>query len=201
MPMNLLVASGNRGKIKEFADLLDDLPVSLIGLKDAEIETGVDETGSTFEENAVLKARGYSAEAGVWTLADDSGLEVEALNGRPGVLSARYGGENTPFDRRIEMLLDELAATGDVQRRARFVCVIAVADPGGEIKYVATGECIGSIAKFPRGSNGFGYDPVFVPYGFTQTFGELSAEVKRQISHRAIASAKIIEYFRDFTGG
>lgn len=199
--MKLLIATGNEGKIKEFAEFLGDLPVDLVGLRDVAIYNEVEETGSTFEENAVLKARGYAAISGVWTLADDSGLEVEALGNRPGVLSARYGGEHTPFDRKIEMLLDEMVATGDAGRRARFVCAIAVADSRGDIQYVAKGECKGAIAQKPKGENGFGYDPIFVPEGFTQTFGELSGEVKGQISHRALATAKIIEYFRDFTKG
>jgi XTP/dITP diphosphohydrolase len=199
--MKLLVATNNQGKVKEFSGLLADLRIELAGLKDMGIDTEVEETGATFEENAILKARGYASDARIWTLADDSGLEVEALGGRPGVLSARYGGEDTGFDRKIGMLLDEIASTGDPHRRARFVCSLAVADDRGEIKYLAEGTCSGRIAPGPRGDNGFGYDPIFVPEGFTQTFGELPREVKGRISHRALASAKIIRYFRDFTGG
>jgi XTP/dITP diphosphohydrolase len=196
MAMKLLVASSNQGKIAEFAGLLEHLPFELLGLRDIIAVPDVEETGATFEENAVLKAREYAVHSGIWTLADDSGLEVEALGGRPGVHSARYGGENTSFREKIGMLLDELAKAANPSRRARFVSVIAIADGQGRIRYVAEG----TITDGPRGENGFGYDPVFIPEGFAQTFGELSGDVKRQISHRARASAKIIQYLRDFTG-
>jgi XTP/dITP diphosphohydrolase len=198
--MKLLVASSNQGKVNEFAGLLGNLPIELLGLKDIPAVPDVEETGATFEDNAVLKACEYAIHSGLWTLADDSGLEVEGLGGRPGVLSARYGGENTPFSEKIEMLLGELKDAGSRSRHARFVCVIAIADDQGRIKYSAEGRCEGAIANSPRGENGFGYDPIFVPEGFQQTFGELSGDIKGQISHRARASAKIIRYLRHFTG-
>jgi XTP/dITP diphosphohydrolase len=198
--MKLVLATNNAGKVREFADLLSGLPVELLSLRDAGDFPEVEETGATFEENAVLKARGYAIQSGIWALADDSGLEIEALGNRPGVLSARYGGEGTGFDKKMEMLLAELGSTGDPDRRARFVSAIAVADERGEIKYVAEGTVSGHITVSPRGSNGFGYDPIFVPDGYEQTFGELSDDIKGQISHRSRASAKIIRFLSGFIG-
>ena len=198
--LNLLIATNNAGKLNEFAGLLSGLPVRLLGLAEFENIGEVEETGATFEENAVLKASGYALRSGMWSLADDSGLEVEALGGRPGVHSARYAGSGTGYEQKIAALLKEIEAAGDAERRARFVSVIAIADERGEIKFLAKCECPGRIAAAPRGSNGFGYDPVFIPEGFRQTFGELLPDTKEQISHRALASAKIIRYLRDFTG-
>jgi XTP/dITP diphosphohydrolase len=198
--MKLLIATNNAGKLNEFAGLLKGLPVNLSGLAEFGDLDEIDETGVTFEENAVLKARGYATGARMWALADDSGLEVEALGGRPGVYSARYAGSAAGYEQKITALLNEIDATGDVQRRAKFVSVIAIADEGGEIRFLAEGVCPGAIALAPRGKNGFGYDPIFIPDGFAQTFGELSPDIKEQISHRARATAKIIRYLRDFTG-
>jgi len=198
--MKLLIASSNRGKVSEFAALFEKLPFELIGLQDIPDPPEVEETGATFEENAVLKAREYALHTGLLTLADDSGLEIEALGGRPGILSARYGGENTSFGEKIERLLGELSKAQGSSRRARFVSVIAIADAHGEIKFCAEGRCEGMIADSPRGENGFGYDPIFVPEGFELSFGELSDDIKGQISHRARASAEIIRFFHAFTG-
>jgi XTP/dITP diphosphohydrolase len=198
--LNLLIATHNAGKLNEFAGFLTGLPIRLQSLKEYENIGEVEETGVTFEENAVLKARGYALRAGIWAMADDSGLEVEALGGRPGVYSARYAGSAAGYGQKMAALLNELSETGDPDRRARFVSVITIADEQGEIKFLAEGICAGTIARAPRGKNGFGYDPVFIPDGFGQTFGELTAGVKDQISHRARATAKIIRYLRDFTG-
>ena len=198
--MKLLIATNNTGKLNEFAGLLTGLPIHLRSLAEFENIGEVEETGVTFEENAVLKARGYALRAGMWALADDSGLEVEALGGRPGVYSARYAGSAASYEQKMAALLNELNETGDAGRRARFVSVIAIADKQGDIKFLADGICAGTIAGAPRGKNGFGYDPVFIPDDFGQTFGELTAGVKDQISHRARATAKIIRYLRDFTG-
>jgi XTP/dITP diphosphohydrolase len=197
--MKLLVATNNAGKIRELNEYLMDLPIELFGLSAFENVSDVEETGATFAENAILKARSYARQTGFWALSDDSGLEVEALNGAPGVFSARYAGENAGDAERIEKLLDELAETGDESRRARFVCVIAIADETGEIKFLAEGVCEGKIALKPRGANGFGYDPIFIPAGFEQTFGELSSTVKGEISHRERAIKKIIRFLRNFT--
>jgi XTP/dITP diphosphohydrolase len=197
--MKLVVGTNNAGKIRELNELLADLPVEIAGLDNFENIADVEETGETFAENAILKATDYARQTGFWALSDDSGLEVEALEGAPGVYSARYAGEGAVDRERIAKLLGELAATGDRTRRARFVCVMAVADQNGEIRYLAEGVCEGAIAPAPSGANGFGYDPIFVPDGFTETFGELSSTVKQEISHRARAIKKIIRFFRDFT--
>jgi XTP/dITP diphosphohydrolase len=194
----ILVATGNAGKIRELEEFLADLPVVLRGLKEFPDVPEVEETGATFAENAGLKATGYAVQARLWTLADDSGLEVDALNGAPGVFSARYAGENASDAEKIGKLLGELGKTNN--RRARFVCAMAVADENGEIKFVSEGICDGQIALKPRGAKGFGYDPIFIPDGFSETFGELSNEVKRKISHRARAMEKIIQYLRRFYG-
>ncbi|HKR02146.1 MAG TPA: XTP/dITP diphosphatase [Pyrinomonadaceae bacterium] len=183
----LLIATGNRGKVAEYQSLLATLPLQLRDLSEFPGAGEVEETGATFSENAILKARVYALRTGLWTLADDSGLEVEALGGAPGIYSARYGGAGATDARRVEKLLEALSGFDNGERRARFVCVIAIADPRGEIANVSTGRCEGLIAFSPRGSNGFGYDPVFIPDGFEQTFGELTRETKERISHRARA--------------
>ena len=197
--MKLVVGTYNAGKIKELNELLAGLPIEIFGLEKFENVADVEESGETFAENAILKASSYARQTGYWALSDDSGLEVEALKGAPGVYSARYAGENAGDADRIEKLLGELAETGDETRRARFVCVMALADEGGEIRFLAEGVCEGKIAQTTKGANGFGYDPVFVPEGFEQTFGELSSTVKGEISHRARAIKKIIRFLRDFT--
>lgn len=196
--MEIVIATKNAGKVKELAALLADLPVNLRSLNDFENIVEPEETGDDFIANAVLKARDYARQTGLWVVADDSGLEVEALDNAPGVFSARYAGENATGEERINKLLSELNKTGNENRRARFVCAMAVADDRSEIRYVAEGACGGSIVDAPKGTNGFGYDPVFVPEGFSETFGELSDEIKREISHRAHASKKIIAYLRHF---
>jgi XTP/dITP diphosphohydrolase len=197
--LKLLVGTNNPGKIRELGELLADLPVELFGLKGFENVVEPEETGATFLENARLKADSYARQTGFWALSDDSGLEVEALGGAPGVYSARYAGAAASDAERIAKLLTELAETGDERRRARFVCVMAIADEKGAIKFAAEGICEGKIAENPRGVNGFGYDPIFVPEGFTETFGELSSTVKGEISHRARAIKKIMRYLHTFT--
>lgn len=197
--MKILVATNNAGKIKELNEFLADLPIELFGLKHFENTFEPAETGATFADNAILKANSYALQTGFRALSDDSGLEVEALNGAPGVFSARYAGENATDAERIFKLLDELAATDNKSRRARFVCAMAIADETGEIKFLAEGTCEGKIALKPRGANGFGYDPIFVPDGYEQTFGELSSAIKGKISHRAQAIGKIMRFLRSFT--
>lgn len=197
--MKLLVGTNNKGKIKELNEFLTDLPVQLFGLSSFENISDVEETGVTFPENAILKANYYALQTGFWVLSDDSGLEVEALNGAPGVFSARYAGENATDEQRSIKLLDELAVTNDKSRRARFVCAMAISDKNGEIRFLAEGICGGKIALKPSGANGFGYDPIFIPDGFEQTFGELSSTIKHKISHRARAIEKIIRFLRNFT--
>ena len=199
-PPTIVLATGNPGKIRELGDLLATAPVELLSLRDFAEIRDVEETGSTFEENAVIKARGFALQTGQHALADDSGLEIAALGNEPGVRSARFAGNDANYDVKISKLLGMLDATGDTNRRARFVCVIAVSDSTGRILHTAEGECRGSIASGPRGVNGFGYDPIFIPDGYEQTFGELGDDVKRGISHRARAAELIIRYLLHFTG-
>ena len=196
--MHLLVATKNAGKVKELNALLADLPLKLRSLDEFPNIVEAEENGVTFAENAVLKAQSYARQTGLETLADDSGLEVEALGGKPGVFSARYAGENAGDAERIKKLLRELDETKDSERRARFVCAMAISNPEGEIKFLAEGACDGRISPAAKGTNGFGYDPVFVPEGYEQTFGELPDPIKRRISHRARAVKKIIQYLRAF---
>ena len=198
MSIELLIATRNPGKINELRGLLQSSPYRLIGLDDLPEVAEVEETGRTFSENACLKAAGYARQSGHLALADDSGLEVEALNGRPGVLSARYGGEGTSFGEKMALLLGEMERSPDNSRRARFVCSIAVAGPTGDILSISDGVCPGKIAPAPRGTGGFGYDPLFVPDGFDQTFGELPDAVKQKISHRFRAFEEIIPFLRRF---
>ena len=196
--MKILIATTNEGKIAEFRSLLSDERLEFIGLDAFSDIPDIEETGNTFAENAKLKAVSYSSYFGLHTLADDSGLEVEALNGRPGVFSARYGGVNIDYAAKIRLLLDEINAAEKRSRTASFVSHIVFASPDGDVLFEAEGVCKGSIAFEPKGSNGFGYDPVFIPDGFDQTFGELSDDVKQKVSHRAHAIAKIMRYLRDF---
>ncbi|MBC7898757.1 MAG: RdgB/HAM1 family non-canonical purine NTP pyrophosphatase [Saprospiraceae bacterium] len=196
--IKLIVATNNQGKIRELALLLADVPVTLKTLGNFSDIVEVEETGSTFTENAILKARGYALQTGQMALADDSGLEVNALNGAPGVFSARYGGEHIGFDKKMLRILSEMADLPGQDRSAQFVCVMAIADAAGEILCTAEGSCKGKIAFKPRGLGGFGYDPIFEPEGHEMTFGELPDLIKQEISHRARASAIINRFLRDF---
>lgn len=196
----ILIATGNRGKIAEIRVLLGTVPVDFHNLADFPDIAEVDETGSTFTENAELKAAGYAKATGLWSIADDSGLEIEALGGRPGVFSARYGGDHLNFPGKMKLVLDEMQDSGKPNRDARFVCVMSIADDKGRILSSAEGECRGRIASEPRGKGGFGYDPIFIPDGFERTFGELPDIVKAQISHRSRAAEKIMRYLLDFIG-
>jgi XTP/dITP diphosphohydrolase len=185
--MRLLIATTNVGKVREYQQLLTGLNFDLLGLEDLGIDTDVDETGSTYEENAGLKARTYAELSGLLTLADDSGLEVDALNGRPGVHSARYATDSAA---RIQKLLKELDGLPDEKRTARFQCVIALAWPDGRTE-MTMGSCDGYIAHEPHGSNGFGYDPIFYLPEYSATMAELPEEVKNTLSHRARAAQQM----------
>ncbi len=196
--LELLVATNNEGKVAELKKLLSDFPVRLRSLREFADASDVAETGKSFRENAALKAHGYALQTNLWALADDSGLEVAALDGAPGIFSARYAGENANDREKINKLLRELNEKQPAERFARFVCAMAIADEKGEIKFVAEGVCDGRISMEPRGNNGFGYDPIFIPEEFNETFGELSNDIKRQISHRARAFKQIIQYLRYF---
>lgn len=194
----LLIATHNRGKVEELERILARLDIRIVCLSDIGIKAEIEETGETFRENASIKASGYSRLAGIPTLADDSGLVVDYLNGRPGVHSARYAGENASDAERIEKILSEVHHAKDEERGARFVCAISVSDETGNIAETVEGVCEGMIVGAPRGSNGFGYDPIFQPSGFDRTFGELDPEIKDNISHRARAVAKIIPFLQGF---
>src|SRR5512136_877699 len=182
-PPKLLIATHNAGKVREYRALLAGLPLEVTYLDAEGIGLEVDETGATFAENAVQKAQAYAAASGLWTWADDSGLEVDALGGAPGVRSARFAGPGASDADRYQKLLDALAGVPQGQRTARFRCVVALARPDGAVR-TAEGRCEGRIGLAPRGEHGFGYDPVFVVDGFGgQTMAELVPEVKNRISH------------------
>lgn len=187
----LVIGSGNRDKARELAELLKGLPWDVKSLKDFPPVEEPEETGATFEENALLKARYYSqALGGVVCVADDSGLAVDALDGAPGIYSARYAGENCTYADNNNKLLDALDAYAWHERTARFVCCAAFHDPAG-VEHVELGTVEGHIAMEPFGDNGFGYDPVFVPKGQDCTFGEMTPAEKHAISHRGRAFAQL----------
>ena len=186
----LLLATTNQGKAAEYRDLLKGLDLEMVTLDQAGISQEADESFNTFEENARHKAAFYAELGGLPTLADDSGLEVDALSGEPGVRSSRYAGDNATDADRVDFLLTKLKDIPHQKRTARFRCVIAVARPGGRIE-TAEGACDGYIATEPRGHNGFGYDPVFYLPEFGKTIAELPPEIKNRISHRAMAAVKM----------
>ena len=185
MHRRLLLGTRNSGKLREITSILEGSGWLFTSLQEFDHVGSAEETGITYSENAIAKARFYAAETGLIALADDSGLEVAALAGGPGVFSARYAGENASDADRRQFLLSELGSASN--RRARFVSAVAIADPAGAVLNVAEGICEGTIAFSPRGEGGFGYDPLFIPDGYTQTFAELPEEVKNRISHRARA--------------
>ena len=189
MRRRLLLATGNQGKIREFKILLQSLPLELVTPAELGITTTVDEVGESLEENARLKATVLAEQSQLLTLADDSGLEVDALGGEPGLLSARYAGEGASDKERVSYLLARLKDIPGPERSARFRCVIAIATPNGKVE-LCSGECYGSIASEPRGEYGFGYDPVFYLPDLDKTMAELPSEIKHQISHRGKAARK-----------
>jgi XTP/dITP diphosphohydrolase len=183
----LLVATHNAGKVREYRQLLADLPLEVTYLDEEGVDFDVEETGKSFTENAVQKATAYAEATGLWTWADDSGLEVDALDGAPGIRSSRYAGPGASDEDRYRKLLRELDGVPWEARTARFRCVVAITTPEGEVRS-APGRCEGIIGFEPRGSHGFGYDPVFFLPQFDRTMAELSPEVKNRISHRARAA-------------
>ena len=186
----LLLGTNNQAKVGEYRSLLGSVPGELVTLAEQGITTSVDEVGGSLEENARLKATLLSAESRLLTLADDSGLEVDALGGEPGPLSARYAGEGASDEERISYLLAKLKGVPWEGRSACFRCVIAVATPDGEVE-LCTGECPGLIAFEPRGTHGFGYDPVFYLPELGKTMAELSLPEKNKVSHRGQAARKV----------
>ncbi len=186
----LLIATSNPHKVAEFRALLGDLPYQFVSLRDVPPVAEVAETGRTFAENAILKAEGYARETGLLALADDSGLEIDALGGEPGVYSARWAGPDVTYLERFRIILERLAAVPSERRTARYRCAIAIAGPGAAgLRGVVEGTLEGRIAEAPRGSGGFGYDPLFYVPELDNTVGELSADEKSRISHRARAAA------------
>jgi XTP/dITP diphosphohydrolase len=188
----LLIATHNSGKMREYRQLLRDAPFELVSLDDLGITEEVEETGDTFEENARLKALAYARLSGMLTLSDDSGLEVDALNGEPGIRSARYGGDANATDQdRVRMLLSNLEGVPWEKRTARFRCVIVISRPKGDDASVV-GSVAGMIQYRPEGNEGFGYDPVFYLPSYGQTMAQLSLEEKNRISHRSDAARKAV---------
>ncbi len=185
--VKLLVATNNTGKLEEYRHLLRDLPLEITSLGEEGINFEPEETGVTFEENAILKASAFAERSGLLTLADDSGLEIDKLGGAPGVHSARYGGTRRgEHVRRYKLVLRQLEGVPGAERTARFRCVVALATPEGQVK-TAEGTIEGVIAVEPRGEHGFGYDPIFFIPEFDCTMAQLSPETKNSISHRAAA--------------
>lgn len=199
IPSEVLVATSNKGKASEIRRVLKGLPFKIRTLRDFPFLHSVEELGESYQENATTKAIGYSAQTGMYTLADDSGLEVHALHGRPGIHSARFGGTKISDVERNQLLLMSLLHT-HIHRAARFVTVAVLAAPEQSkpptvrVLHTAKGICEGVIASTSRGQNGFGYDSIFIPNGYDRTFGELSDEIKNRVSHRTQAFLQM----RDF---
>jgi len=192
----LLVATHNPGKVREYRELLAGLSLEVTYLDAEGITLEVEETGQTLAENAILKAMTYARASGLWTWADDSGLEVDALGGAPGVYSSRYAGPGATDADRYRKLLDALAGVPWDRRTARFRCTVALVTPGGDVRTV-DGTCEGIIAFGPAGNSGFGYDPVFYMPEQGCTMAQLSAEVKNQVSHRGRAARAAAELLKE----
>ncbi len=192
--MDLLIGTSNKGKLGEFEMMLARLPLRLLSLSDVGLgDMDVEETAITLEDNARLKAEAYTKASGHITLADDTGLYVDGLGGAPGIYPARYGGPGLTMAQRRQKLLGELNGVADEKRTATFVCIIALAVLGQDDISLVRGECKGRIAQEEAdGGTGFGYDPIFIPAGYSQTFSQISEAEKNRISHRGLAALKII---------
>jgi XTP/dITP diphosphohydrolase len=188
MARRLVIATTNPHKVEEFRGLLAGLPFELVSLTDVGVAADVEETGATFAENAIIKAVAYAELTGLPALADDSGLEIDAMDGAPGVYSARWAGPDVTYAARNRMLVERLAGLPDEQRGARYRCAIAVAEPSHGLLGVVAGTLEGRIAEAPAGYGGFGYDPIFLVPDKGRTVGQMSAEEKSRISHRARAA-------------
>jgi len=191
----LLLATSNQAKVREYKHLLQSLPFELVSLAEQGITTAVSEVGGSLEENARLKATTLAVQSQLMALADDSGLEVDALGGEPGPLSARYAGEGASDRDRLNYLLAKLKGVPWERRSARFRCVIAIATPDGEVE-LCSGECRGVITFEPKGRHGFGYDPVFYLPELGKTMAELPLEIKNQVSHRGQAARQACQWLR-----
>jgi len=188
----IIVATKNRGKLEEIAQLLSGLPYEVVSMTDAGVTGDITEDGSTFEENALIKARTVWNATGDTVMADDSGLEVDYLGGAPGIYSARYAGQSATDEDKFCKLLKELSGVPEDQRNARFVCAIALILPDGR-EVTVRGTCEGYIAEEPAGAGGFGYDPVFYVPEFGMTFAQMGEELKNSISHRGNALRKVLD--------
>ena len=193
----LLIASTNQGKIKEVRAQLKDFDFEIIGLDNFPGLMNIEEDGDSFKENALKKARVSAKETNLLTLADDSGLEVDYLNGKPGIYSARFSGENATDEENNKKLLKELKGVAEEKRTARFKCVMAIYDPHNDFYKTAAGSCEGRILKSPRGEHGFGYDPLFYVEDKGKTMAELPSEIKNKISHRANALEKMKKIIKE----
>ena len=189
--LKIVIATHNNHKSIELLKLMSSLPITWMTLRDLEIDTIVEETGTTIQENATLKAREYARLTKMYTLADDSGLAVEALNGRPGVYSSRYGGNDISSKQQRELLLKELYSISWTNRKAYFRCTLALANPYGTDITVANGVCQGLITMSDRGTKGFGYDPIFYVPHQSCTMAEMDADTKNRVGHRGKATHKM----------
>lgn len=196
MSKRIIFATGNQGKMKEIKMILADVDVEVLSLKEAGIEADIVEDGATFEENAVIKAKTIMEMTGDIVLADDSGLEIDYLNKEPGIYSARYMGEDTSYDIKNNNLIGRLNGVPDEKRTARFVCVIAAAFPNGDI-LTTEGTIVGMIGYEIKGSNGFGYDPIFYLPQYQCTTAELDMELKNELSHRGKALRAMKEQLKN----
>jgi XTP/dITP diphosphohydrolase len=187
----LVIASHNEGKVRELAELFAPFGIECVSAGSVDLPEP-EESGGTFEENALMKARAAAGGSHLLALADDSGLEVEALGGKPGIHSARWGGAEKDFQLAMARVHERLEATCDACRRANFTCVLALAAPNGE-ETVVTGKVFGAITWPPRGTRGFGYDPIFVPEGYRETFGEMDPKLKNELSHRMRAFEQLMD--------
>lgn len=197
-PDKILVATRNIGKIKEISAILQGISIELLSLNSFPELPDVLEDGETFEENALKKARVMALATGIGALADDSGLCVDALNGRPGVLSARYGGEGASDEEKCARILEEMKDVPDSLRMARFICFLALVAPNGGEK-LFKGVCEGKIIREMRGARGFGYDPIFYHPGSGLTFAEMDSEAKNRVSHRGRALREFRNYLKELS--
>ena len=191
----IILATNNKSKVKEISEMMSGSDITFVSLADAGINVEVEETGTTFEENALLKAREICKLSGKPTISDDSGLEIDALDGAPGIYSSRFMGEDTSYDITNNALIEKLENVADPDRTARFRCCMALVLPDGR-EFVTEGEMEGIIAREPKGINGFGYDPILFIPEYNRTSAELSSEEKNNISHRGEALRKMIEVIK-----
>ena len=191
----IILATNNKSKVKEISEMMSGSDITFESLADAGINVEVEETGTTFEENALLKAREICKLSGKPTISDDSGLEIDALDGAPGIYSSRFMGEDTSYDIKNNALIEKLENVADPDRTARFRCCMALVLPDGR-EFVTEGAMEGIIAREPKGINGFGYDPILFIPEHNRTSAELSSEEKNNISHRGEALRKMIEVIK-----